>query len=110
MTTNLELDVVSAHADYTPNQVDYDNAKELFSAIIGDYAFKISQGSDDSAYLVWNDGVANEWMEHFEKLSHAFARLAHLQACAESAWEKGFASHPRYFANEFDKFINQDRI
>jgi hypothetical protein len=108
--SDLTLDVVSAHADYTPNQIDYDHAKELFGAIIGDYCFTIKQGTDDSAYLNWNDGVANEWTEHFEKLSHAFARLAHLQACAETNWEKGFASHPRYFANEFDKFINSERI
>jgi hypothetical protein len=108
--SDLTLDVVSAHADYTPNRIDYDNSKKLFGTVIGGYAFTISQGSDDSAYLVWNDGVANEWMEHFEKLSHAFARLAHLQACAESDWEKGFASHPRYFANQFDIFINQERI
>lgn len=108
--SDLLFDVVSAHPDYTPNLVDYDHAKELFGAIIGDYCFTIKQGTDDSAYLNWNDGVANEWTEHFEKLSHAFARLAHLQACAETKWEKGFVSHPRYFANEFDKFINSERI
>ena len=107
---SLELDVVSAHSDYTPNKVDYDIAKPLFSATVGDYSFTISLGADDSAFLMWSDGVANDWLEHFERLSHAIARLAHLQSCAESAWEKNFISHPRYFANEFDKFINQDRI
>ncbi len=107
---DLKLDVVSAHPDYTPNKVDYDIAKTIISAVVGDYQFKILQGADDSAFLTWNDGVANEWTEHFEVLSHAFARLAHIQSCAESAWEKGFNSHPRYFAQQFERFINLERI
>ncbi len=107
---NLTLDVVSAHPDYTPNKVDYDIAKPLFSATIGDYAFTISQGADDSAFLMWSDGVANEWLEHFVCVSHAIARLAHLQSCAESAWEKNFNSHPRYFSQRFEQFINMERI
>lgn len=107
---DLALNVVSAHPDYTPNKVDFDIAKEIVRAVINDYSFSILQGADDSAYLRWDDGVANEWIEHYEKLSHAFARLAHLQSCAESNWEKGFASHPRYFAQQFEIFVNLERI
>ena len=106
--SDLLLDVVSAHADYTPNKMDYDIAKHLFSATIGDYSFSILQGADDSAFLRWDDGVANEWIEHYEKLSHAIARLAHLQHCAETAWKQSFNSHPRVFANKFE-FLMQDK-
>lgn len=105
---DLELNVVSAHPDYTPNQFDYDFATRLFGATIGDYSFAILRGADDSGYLTWNDGVANEWIEHFEKLSHAIARLAHLQHCAESAWKQGFASTPKTFTEKFE-FLMQDK-
>lgn len=103
------LDVVSAHADYTPNKIDYDIAAELFRVTFSDYTVVVSQGADDSAFLWWTDGI-NEWLEHFERVSHALARFAHLQSCAESAWEKSFTSHPRYFANQFEIFINHERI
>lgn len=105
---SLELDVVSAHGDYTPNKVDYDIAKPLFSATLGDYSFTISLGADDSAFIMWSDHVANEWIEHFEKLSHAIARLAHIQHCAETAWRQSINSHPRVFANKFE-FLVQDK-
>lgn len=103
------LDVVSAHPDYTPNEIDYDIAVELFTAGFNDYTVKVSIGADDSGFLWWTDGI-NEWLEHYEKLSHALARFAQLQTCAESAWKKGFSSHPRYFANMFDAFVNSPRI
>lgn len=106
---DLELDVVSAHADYTPNKLDYEIAVQVINATFNDYSVIISVGADESAFLWWTDGI-NEWIEHFERLSHAIARFAHLQICAESAWEKGFGSHPRYFATQFETFINNDRI
>lgn len=104
---NLELDVVSAHPDYTPNKVDYDIAKPLFSATMDGYSFTVSQGADDSAFLMWTDGI-NEWIEHYVRVSEAIARLAHLQHCAESAWKKGFASTPLVFAQKFE-FLMQDK-
>lgn len=107
--SDLTLDVVSAHPDYTPNKMDYDIAKEVMRVSFHDYTVVISQGADDSAFLWWTDGI-NEWIEHFVRLSHALARFAHLQSCAESAWEKGFASHPFYFAQQFEIFINLERI
>lgn len=107
--SDLTLDVVSAHPDYTPNIVDYQIAQEVMRATFSDYSVVISQGADDSAFLWWTDGI-NEWLEHFVRLSHALARFAHLQVCAENAWEIGFASHPRYFAQQFDAFITQERI
>lgn len=107
--SDLALDVVSAHPDYTPNRNDYETATEVMRVSFEDYTIVISQGADGSAFLWWTEGI-NEWLEHFEKLSHAIARLAHLQSCAESDWEKGFASHPRYFAQQFEIFINLERI
>lgn len=103
--SDLTLDVVSAHPDYTPNKVDYEIAKPLFSATFNDYSFTVSQGADDSAFLMWSDGI-NEWIEHYEKLSHAIARLALLQGCAESVWEKCFTQNPKQFVNEFSKFTD----
>jgi len=105
--SDLKLNVESAHPDYTPNTVDYDIAKTLFSATMNDYSFTISQGADDSAFLMWTDGI-NEWLEHFVCVSHAIARLAHLQHCAESAWKQSFASTPLTFAQKFE-FLMQDK-
>jgi hypothetical protein len=104
--TELLFDVESAHPDYTPNIVDYDHATVLFGAIIGHYSFTIKQGTDDSAYLNWNDGVANEWTEHYTSLTYAIGRLATLQACAESNFEKGFTLTPKGFVSQFDKFLD----
>ena len=103
----LNLNVVSAHPDYTPNKMDYDIAKEVMRVSLHDYTAVISQGADDSAFLWWTDGI-NEWLEHFVRLSHAIARLAHLQTCAESAWKQQFASHPHVFAQKFE-FLMQDK-
>jgi hypothetical protein len=103
--TNLQELLESAHPDYTPNQHDYDTAKRLFSVIINDDAKAVvSQGADDSGYLWWTDFVANEWLEHYPTVSLAIARLALLQACGESAWEKGFKHTPTEFVQQYGKF------
>jgi hypothetical protein len=104
-TDDLYITIESAHPDYIPNRVDYETAKELFSVIICDDAKAVvSQGADDSGYLWWTDFVANEWLEHYPTVSLAIARLALLQECGESAWEKGFTHTPREFVNEYSKF------
>ena len=97
--------IQSAHPDYTPNMIDYETAKELFFVIINDDAKAIvSQGADDSGYLWWTDFVANDWLEHYPTVSLAIARLALLQACGESAWEKGFTQTPTEFVQQYEKF------
>ena len=103
--TKLLFDVESAHPDYTPNAIDYDVAKELFFVIINqDAKAVVSRGADDSGYLWWTDFVANEWLEHYPTVSLAIARLALLQACGESAWEKGFTHTPKEFVQQYEKF------
>lgn len=108
--SDLSLDVVSAHRDYTPNAVDYDISVTLISGVIGDYDFTISVGADDSAFLRWGDGVANEWLEHYERISHAIARLANLQYCAESNWKVAFDSTPVQFAEKFKFLMNDPQV
>lgn len=107
-TTDVSyMDIVSAHPDYQPNAVDYSSARTLFAMHINnDVEVIVSQGADDSGYLWWTDFVANEWCEHYPTVSLAIARLALLQACGESAWEKGFAQTPTEFMNEYEKFLD----
>ena len=105
--TASTFEVVSAHPDYTPNEVDFHNSTLIFRVSFHDYTVAVYQGADDSAFLWWTDGI-NEWLEHFVRVSHAIARFAHLQYCAESAWKQNFASHPKVFANGFE-FLMQDR-
>ena len=106
MNMNHTSDYIqSAHPDYTPNQHDWESAKELFSVIISDDAKAIvSQGTDDSGYLWWTDFVANEWLEHYQTVSLAIARLALLQACGESVWDKVFRQTPTEFVQQYGKF------
>lgn len=105
--TDLALDVVSAHPDYTPNKVDYEIAKEVLRVDFYGYTATVSLGADDSAFLWWTDGV-NEMLEHFVHPSHAIARLAHIQHCSESGYGKSINSHPRMFSEKFE-FLMQDR-
>lgn len=98
--------ITSAHPDYQPNMTDFDISKEVCVIINDDVKAVVSQGADDSGFLWWTDFVANEWLEHYPSVSLAIARLALLQACYESAWEKGFAQTPTEFMNEYSKFLD----
>lgn len=101
------MSIISAHPDYTPNEVDLDIAISICSMDInGDCGVTIYKGPDDSAFIRWTDYVANEWCEHYTTVAHAFARLAMLHACADSDWVKGFTSQPKDFANNLDIFID----
>ena len=98
--------IESAHPDYQPNDTDFEFAISICSLDInGDCGVTIYKASDDSAYIRWTDYVANEWCEHYTTVAYAFARLAILQACADSNWTKGFTSQPKDFANNLDIFI-----
>lgn len=97
--------IQSAHPDYTPTMDDYDTTKKLFFVNINDDAKAVvSQGADNSGYLWWTDFVANEWLEHYPTVSLAIARLALLQACGESAWDKAFKQTPKEFVQQYDKY------
>lgn len=101
---NMTNIIDSAHTDYQPNMTDFEISKEVCVIINDDVKAVVSQGADDSGYLWWTDFVANEWLEHYPTVSLAIARLALLQACYESAWEKGFTQNPKEFVNEYSKF------
>jgi len=97
-------EIVSTHRDYKPEAFDVADSHEIFYHFDNDFSVSVRLHHDDSAFLVWSDGI-NEWIEHYERLSQAFGRLAVLQACAESAWKKAFASNPETFARQFDGFV-----
>ena len=104
MTYTTEY-IQSAHPDYIPTMDDYDTAKKLFFVLINDDAKAVvSQGADNSGYLWWTDFVANEWLEHYPTVSLAIARLALLQACGESEWDKAFKQTPKEFVQQYDKY------
>lgn len=42
-------------------------------------------------HVEWDDGVANEWRESFEKLSDAIHLVSKLVVCYESGWEIGLS-------------------
>ena len=104
MTYTTEY-IQSAHPDYIPTMDDYDTAKKLVFVLINDDAKAVvSQGADNSGYLWWTDFVANEWLEHYPTVSLAIARLALLQACGESEWDKAFKHTPTEFVQQYEKF------
>jgi hypothetical protein len=54
-------------------------------------------------WLMWGDGVANEWVEHFDTMPLALARLAVLEYSATQ--EKGFAESANEFAVNANAFL-----
>ena len=101
------MSIITAHPDYTPNEVDLDIASVVCTVDInGDCGATIYKGADDSGFIRWTDYVANEWCEHYTTVAHAFARLSMLYTCAESNWEKAFSNNPKTFSEKLDIFIN----
>jgi len=99
--------VVSAHPDYKPNLVDLEISKKILEINLndGDALVTIFVGADDSSFIMWTDGI-NEWIEHYPSLAYSLGRLALLQVCAESTWEKGFTHTPRGFVSAFSDFLD----
>jgi hypothetical protein len=88
----------------TINTYDPKTSEEIFFYFQNDFSVSVRVKGDDSALLIWTDGI-NDWVEEYDRLSYAFARLALLQTCAESKWEKAFASNPETFVRQFDGFV-----
>lgn len=57
--------------------------------------------------LHWTDGIGS-WLEEYEDLSTALARLAVLAHCSESAWELHFTHTAQEFTREFCKFARKE--
>lgn len=79
-------------------QISFDIGGESFVRIIPD---------GDGFALVWNDGIANEWEEHFSNLSQVFARVSALAKCGEQNWGAGFLHDPQEFAVLADSFLSE---
>lgn len=62
------------------------------------YLVDLTVAPDGGAHLSWSDGVTGEWTEAHPALSIALARLAMLQRCCESNWDRGFNEEPDEFA------------
>jgi hypothetical protein len=58
---------------------------------------------DEKVHLYWHDYIANYWVESFDKVSHAIARLAVLDEAIRN--ELYTSSLPVYFARDFDSFL-----
>lgn len=54
-------------------------------------------------WLMWGDGVANEWVEHFDTMPLALTRLAVLEHSVKSG--KGFAESANEFAITANDFL-----
>ena len=102
----LQLDIQTAHPDYTPNGVDFDNSEVIMEMDGYHHSFTIRRGADDSAFLYWTDGMFNQWCEHYPTLALAFARFSILLQCAESSWRKFFADDPETFARKHWHFAH----
>lgn len=108
MSTAYETPIHSGHPDYSPNMTDYECAKLLFVFQMHDGVTAcISQGVDDSGFIRWTDNVVNEWIEHYESVSMALARLAVLQECAQGDWLQGFHQNPAEFTQVARKFFQE---
>jgi hypothetical protein len=54
-------------------------------------------------WLMWGDGVANDWVEHFDTMPLALARLAVIDHSTKS--EKGFIDPADEFAIKANAFL-----
>lgn len=73
----------------------------------GDTIVSLLVHDDGSATLSWSDGVANTWSEPHPSLSFALLRLAALEHCADSDWERGFKSGFDGFRSSAEAFLNE---
>jgi len=100
--THEVTNISSAHHDYTPNSTDFRFAETLFKMDGYHHHIEVRRGVDDSAFLYWTDGLLNEWCEHYDALSIAFARLSILLECLEANEKhRFFAQSPLDFARAF---------
>jgi hypothetical protein len=97
-------DIVSADPDYVPNEIDFASAETMFEMDGYQAIISLRRGMDDSAFLYWSDGVANDWCEHYPTLSQGFARLAILLECCERPDRGFFAQTPKSFIRGFEGF------
>lgn len=102
--THEITDIISAHHDYAPNSTDFEFAETLVKLDGYAHYIEVRRGMDDSAFLYWTDGLANEWCEHYETLAVALARLSILLECLEAkdGKDRFFTQSPKAFARAFN--------
>lgn len=79
--------------------------QDAMSFDLGGECFVLISPNGSGFTLSWNDGIANEWEEHFSKLSQVFARVAALAKCGEQKWGAGFVHQPDAFVTLADSFL-----
>lgn len=78
----------------------------LFTIQIGDVKASILTLTDGTAFLYWKDDF-NDWCEKYDHVSQALARLALLQECAETNFEKGFSASAEHFVSDWNQFVQR---
>ena len=69
---------------------------------------QITVSSDADGYSVeWHDFIANDWVERFDSLAVALARVAALVHCGSSDWASGFATDAQAFSVVADSFLTE---
>jgi hypothetical protein len=61
---------------------------------------------EEKFHLYWHDHIANYWVESFDKVSQAIARIAVIDECGRN--ESYFANIAVYFARNFDAFVAKE--
>jgi hypothetical protein len=61
----------------------------------------------DGFAVRWSDLVANEWVERFETLAVAFARVSALVHCGANGWQRGFTTDANAFQIAAESFFGE---
>jgi hypothetical protein len=72
----------------------------------GDAVVSVYAEENGKAVLEWSDGVANVWVEQYDRLALALLRLATLAACADEDWSIGFINDEKQFAIRGEQFLS----
>ena len=69
---------------------------------------RITVTEDGDGFAVrWSDLVANEWVERFETLATALARVSALVHCGANGWQRGFTTDAYAFQVAAESFFGE---
>lgn len=63
------------------------------------------EGCEETAWLWWSDGVANDWCEELPSLSAAVGRMAVLLSLGEGGWIDGFGRDSAQFDEYWKRVV-----
>ncbi len=97
--TTYVLDGTDGHVDHAPATACGSAClRPLFSLVTDETGIDLAEKRDGSGFVLsWTDYVANEWTEEYPDLSLALLRLAVLQRCAESGFDRMFGQDHQQF-------------